>query len=178
MTYSDRLEGYVDVAGRLRLALDKYPELRVVESRPAIVTTPDGAVFVEVTVTVYRTPDDTLPAIATAWEPFPGRTPYTKNSEMMNCSTSALGRALGFMGFGIRASLASLNEVDHRRGENHPSVAEYVEPDQAPVVGIDRGPTAAQLTLIGRLAARQGIEAPAFSTRREASDWIKEHDRR
>jgi hypothetical protein len=62
--------------------------------------------------------DDSLPAIATAAEPYPGKTPYTKNSEFMVGMTSALGRALGYMGFGVNKSIASKNEVLARQEDD------------------------------------------------------------
>ena len=107
---SFKLDGYVTVNERLRMALERWPELRVVEDKPRIVTVND-ATFVEVTVTVFRTPDDPVSCTASAWEPIPGKTPYTRDSEMMNCSTSALGRALGLMGIGTAASIATADEV-------------------------------------------------------------------
>ena len=90
------LGDYVDVPTRFRLALDKWPELRVIEE-PAKVIAIGDKTFISVTMTVYRDPSDPLPAVATCWEPFPGMTPYVKNSEQMNASTSCLGRVLGLM---------------------------------------------------------------------------------
>lgn len=104
------LSGYVTVNERLRRALEQWPELRVQETAPKLVTAGD-AVFVEVTTTVWRNPDDPLPAIATCWEPFPGTTPYTRGSEQQNASTSALGRVLGLMGVAIDAGMASQDEI-------------------------------------------------------------------
>lgn len=108
------LGDYVDVPTRFRLALDKWPDLRVVET-PAEVVTIGDRTFISVTVKVYRDLLDLLPCVATAWEPFPGTTPYVRNSEMMNCSTSALGRALGMMiPFG---KIASFEEVQNRQND-------------------------------------------------------------
>jgi hypothetical protein len=104
------LSNYVTVDERLRTALERYPDLRIIESLPEVRTIGESA-FIEVTCTVYRELDDPLPAIGTAWEPFPGRTSFTKDSEMMNAATSALGRALGYMGLGIARSIASADEV-------------------------------------------------------------------
>lgn len=111
---SFNLEGYVDVPTRLRLALEAYPDLRVQEGQAYIEETPAGHVLI-CKVTVYRTADDTRPTIASASEPYPGLTPYTRNSERMVGFTSALGRALGYMGFGIQNGIASANEVAARR---------------------------------------------------------------
>ena len=119
-----KLDGYVTVNQRLTEALQRWPELRVVEANPKVVTVGD-ATFIEVTITVFRDPADTLPCTAAAWEPIPGRTPYTKDSEMMNASTSALGRALGLMGIGTAGSISSADEVITRRydqgAQDHPS---------------------------------------------------------
>ena len=108
------LGDYVDVPTRFRLALEKWPELRVVEE-PAKVIEIGDKTFISVTMTVYRDPLDPLPCVATCWEPWPGRTPFTLNSEAMNCSTSALGRALGMMiPFG---KMASFEEVQNRQND-------------------------------------------------------------
>lgn len=118
------LDDYVDVPTRLAAALDRWPDLRVIEHSPAIVSVGDAA-FIQAAVTVYRSPDDPLPAVAHAWEPFPGRTPFTRDSEMMNASTSALGRALGMMGVHARRSLASREEVEVARSRQ----ADPVKPE-------------------------------------------------
>ena len=108
------LKDYVDVPTRFRLALDKWPDLRVVETPAEIVTIGDRT-FISVTMTVYRDPSDPLPCIATCWEPFPGMTPYVKNSEQMNASTSCLGRVLGLMlPF---SKMASFEEVQNRQND-------------------------------------------------------------
>ena len=108
------LSNYVDVPSRFALALDKWPDLRVVESPPEVVTVADQT-FISVTMTVYRSPDDLIPARGCAWEPIPGKSSFTRGSEMMNASTSALGRAIGLMiPFG---KMASMEEVRNRQPE-------------------------------------------------------------
>lgn len=115
---ADFLAGYVDVHTRLQLALERWPELRVQESEPTVVDV-NGRLFIQVRTTVWRTPDDPLPAVAGTWQPFPGHNSFTKDSEMENASTSALGRALGLMGIGIQRSIASRDEVQ-RAQERRP----------------------------------------------------------
>jgi len=105
---------YVDVKTRLKQALASYPDLRISETKPMIVVI-DGHAFVEACITVKRDPTDENPTVAYCWEPYPGKTPYTRDSEQANASTSALGRALGYMGFGIDKSIASANEVQSRQ---------------------------------------------------------------
>ena len=107
---SFNLDNYVDVPTRLRMALQKYPDLRVQESQP-VFREIGTKLYIEIRCTVWRDKDDQLPCIAFCWEPFPGTTPYTRDSEQMNASTSALGRALGMMGFGIDTKMASRQEV-------------------------------------------------------------------
>ena len=106
------LDNYVDVPTRLNLALKKYPDLRIQETAREIIEMPDKSCFIRCTVTVWRDATDPIPSIASACEIYPGRTPYTKMSENEVGYTSALGRALGYMGFGINKSIASRNEVE------------------------------------------------------------------
>ena len=108
------LDGYVTVAQRLAMALDKWPELRVTELPPKVVTVGDST-YIEVTTTVWRTPDDPIPAQASCWEVWPGKTPFTRDSEQQNASTSALGRCLGLMGVAVDKALASADEVELRK---------------------------------------------------------------
>ena len=106
---------YVDVRHRLELALLDHPDLRIVEDPPVIITILERT-YIQCAVTVFRTHDDPTPTHAYCWEVFPGRTPFTKDSEQPNGATSALGRALGYMGFGIKSGLASADEVRTAKG--------------------------------------------------------------
>lgn len=109
-----QLGGYVDVATRLRLALKDWPQLRIQETGAELQTIGEQ-MFLVCTVTVWRDERDAVPVIASAAEIVPGRTPYTRNAERMVGFTSALGRALGYMGYGIDKSIASQDEVAHRQ---------------------------------------------------------------
>jgi hypothetical protein len=89
--------GYNEVATRIVEARKKHPEgiLRPLDpAAPYKIETIDGKTFIVYAAAFYRTPDDQMPGIGVAWEPFPGTTPYTRNSELMNAETSAWGRAL------------------------------------------------------------------------------------
>ena len=77
------IDNYVDVPTRLAEALKRYPDLRIQETAAEVVTMPDGLTFYRCTITVWRDAADLIPSIATAAEPYPGKTPYTKNSEFM-----------------------------------------------------------------------------------------------
>jgi hypothetical protein len=159
------LSEYVDVKTRLKQALKVFPQLRIVEHRPEITQVGDQ-LFIECSVTVSRDPDDPIPVTAYMFEPYPGRTTFTKLSEQANGATSALGRALGYMGFGIDKSIASSNEVLGRQ--------QGAEDDRTKVVSIARptpvldspretptsvmGPRSKQLGE-ARLSAREQTEA-------------------
>lgn len=114
------LGNYVQVNDRLLMALEKYPDLRIRELDAEFVSTPEGDTILVCRIEVGRSAEDEWPTIASASEPYPGKTPYTRGSERMVGMTSALGRALGYMGFGIAGSIASANEVAARQGSEAP----------------------------------------------------------
>ena len=75
-------------------------------------------IFLAFTAAAYRTPEDPMPGLGTAWEPVPGTTTFTKDSEMMNAETSAWGRAILAVGAAdTRKGIASREEVQARRGD-------------------------------------------------------------
>ena len=135
------LQNYVDVPTRLAEAYKRWPNLRIQETVNETVTMPDGSCFIRCTITVWRDETDTLPAIATAAEPYPGKTPYTKNSEFMVGMTSALGRALGYMGCGVSKSIASRNEIEARQNPDAPG--EVIAPQGRAVAGSAAGTVSA-----------------------------------
>lgn len=122
---------YVDVAERLVEFRAKHPEGTLGPLDPAkpfeIIrmlegVTKDGKTiaqtFVVVVAAAYRTPDDPRPGIGMAWEIFPGRTPYTLGSELMNAETSAWGRAIIAVGAAdAKRGIASAEEVRNRQAE-------------------------------------------------------------
>lgn len=93
---SFNLDDYIDAAASLAWVRETYPEATLQPTdplRPFWVETIKDRDFIVYSASLYRTPDDPRPGIATAWEPFPGLTPYTKGSELMNAETSAWARA-------------------------------------------------------------------------------------
>ena len=126
------LKDYVDVPARLKMLADKFPDVRIVEHEPRIITI-GNSTFLQVKVQAWRSTDDQHPAIAYCWEPYPGTTPYTRDSEQMNAATSALGRLCAIMLPGAFAKQASANELLHRAGPPRNYVPKTTEP--VPVVG-------------------------------------------
>jgi hypothetical protein len=116
------LGNYTTVNDRLLELFTKYPDARIQNSLPTVVHF-DGREWWLVTTTLWRNPDDTLPVIASAAEP-KGTTPYTRDSEMMNAETSAIGRAIllvGGIGISAGGSMASANEVRNRANDDQPA---------------------------------------------------------
>ena len=75
-------------------------------------------VYLAVTAAAYRTPDDARPGIATAWEPIPGPTQFTRDSELQNAETAAFGRAIvAALAADTRKGIASREEVQSRKGD-------------------------------------------------------------
>ena len=148
------LSDYVDVPTRFAALLAKWPELRIKEHRPEIITVGDQ-IFISVTMQAWRTPDDPIPCQATCYEPFPGRTPFTKLAEQQNASTSCLGRLAGLMmSF---PKMASLEEVVNRQIEEKPKSFASDKPSEA------------QLRLLKALGHADTVPA----TKREASALIE-----
>lgn len=111
------LTDYNTVPERLTAAKAGYPDGRF---RSRIVEVPAAFAdkFLAVEATFYRTPDDPMPAIGLAWEPVPGTTPYTRNSELQNAETSAWGRALiAALVADASKGVASREEVRNRQGD-------------------------------------------------------------
>ncbi len=165
---SFNLDNYVDVPTRLNLALKKYPDLRIQETAREIIEMPDKSCFIRCTVTVWRDAIDPIPAIASACEVYPGRTPYTKMSENEVGYTSALGRALGYMGFGINKSIASRNEVEAAQSRQTTHLAPVVPLHDVEVPFPDEPQreyaSPKQLGMMRALANGQGLKGDDLKT--------------
>jgi hypothetical protein len=155
------LGDYVDVPTRLAMALAKFPELRIQESRPHIIEV-EQQKYVEISCTVWRDANDTNPMVAYCWEQIPGKTPYTRGSEMMNASTSCLGRALGFLGMGIGKSIASRDEVQIAQSRQPTQLATVVPLHDVempfPDAPVQEYATPKQLGMMRALANGQNIK--------------------
>lgn len=133
--YDDRLKDYVDVKERVRLFYDRHPDGRLVTGEVRLTKEPDGVPRVLVEAAAYRTPDDPLPGRGWSWMILPGTTPYTRGSEIENAETSAWGRAIGALGIGISASIASRDEIDAKAGEAQRPIAAAAKPAMAAADG-------------------------------------------
>ncbi|MBF6368391.1 hypothetical protein IU469_22095 [Nocardia puris] len=112
------LGDYVEVSARIVEFRTAHPNgsLRPVDpARPYTIETIGDKTFVVVAAAAYRTPDDPMPGIGMAWEPFPGKTPFTRDAELMNAETSAWGRAIvAALAADTKAGIATADEVRAR----------------------------------------------------------------
>lgn len=112
---------YIDVAERTRAFRDMYPTGSLQPAdllKPYTVETIGDQVYIVVVAAAYRSPDDPRPGIGMAYEAFPGKTPYTRGSELQNAETSAWGRAIvAALAGDTKKGIASANEIRNRQAE-------------------------------------------------------------
>lgn len=123
-----QLDDYVTVAERIEQFRAKYPDGSLQAEWhmllvPTAVKGEDGTwqtldrPIIVAKGYAYRTPDDPRPGIGHAQEPIPGKTPYTKDSEIQNAETSAWGRAIvAVLAADTRKGVASRDEIAARGG--------------------------------------------------------------
>jgi hypothetical protein len=163
------LDNYVDVATRLKLAFERWPELRIQETHREVIEMPDKSCFIRCVVTLWRSPDDPLPVIASACEVYPGRTPYTKMSENEVGYTSAIGRAIAMAGIGANKAIASRDEVEaaqSRQASTHlaPVVPLHEVEMPFPDAPVQEYATPKQLGMMRALANGQGLKGDDLKT--------------
>jgi hypothetical protein len=138
-------EGYIDVATRIVEFRTKYPEgsLRPFNpDQPVQIITIEGKTFLQYVACAYRDPHDAAPGIGVAWEPFPGRTPFTRDSEAMVAETSAWGRAIvACLAADTKKGIASAEEVRVAKARRETPAAEPApaanwEPEEEPAAKV------------------------------------------
>lgn len=121
----------------------------------------DGERWLLVKAYAYRDPQDDRPGIGHAWEPVPGRTPYTRGSELMVGETSAWGRALAALGIAVHRGIATGSEIRAAEGRQiertKPSAADADEwATRPPAAEAPRRASGKQLNYIKRLCDQAG----------------------
>ena len=109
------LSNYITVNERIRIFYELFAQGRLVTGEVRISSEPDGVPRVMVQGLAYRTPDDPLPGVGWSWMPLPGKSNFTRDSELENTETSAWGRAIASLGILIDASIASQEEVQNKQ---------------------------------------------------------------
>ncbi len=116
---------YIDVATRIVEFREKYPEGSLSQVNLQFISDFAGKDWVVYTAAAYRTPDDQQPGMGTAWEPVPGPTRFTRDSEVQNAETAAWGRAMvAALAVDTKKGVASAEEVRNRQPDTKDFLAE------------------------------------------------------
>lgn len=120
MSFDSRsLDDYNDVASRMAEFFHKYPEGSF-QTTCNFIEVDGGRSAAVVQASAYRTPDDPRPGQGLAYEFIPGKTPFTKDSELQNAETAAWGRAVLAVGAAdAKKGIASREEVRNRTAESN-----------------------------------------------------------
>jgi hypothetical protein len=125
---------YIDVAARIIEFRTKFPTGSLQPWKDPFVIEvkmPDGSIksFMVYSAAAYRSPDDKLPGVGYAWEPIPGPTNFTRDSELQNAETAAWGRAMvAAFAVDTKKGIASSEEVRNRQTETRTPTAKFVAP--------------------------------------------------
>lgn len=124
------LKDYVEVNVRVEKFHEKYPYGRI---HTEIVSWNDGVVVMK--AEIYRDISDSFPsATGHAYEK-EGSSFINKTSALENCETSAVGRALALLGFEIKKSIASKEEVENAKLNQNTNNKQKAEPITSEQVG-------------------------------------------
>ena len=111
------LDDYNTVPARIVEFREKHPDGRLRQKEIQFLNFA-GKDWVVFTAQALRTPDDPAPAEGTAWEPVPGKTQFTRDSELQNAETAAWGRAIvAALAADTTKGIASQEEVRNRQQE-------------------------------------------------------------
>jgi len=142
--------GYIEVKDRIEAFYKKYPEGSI---QTEIINLTDARVVMK--AYAFRFLEDTRPGIGHSALGIPGKTTYTRDSELENAETSAVGRAIANLGFEVKRSVASADEIRSKQAdEEQPAQAEKSEQSAAPKA---TPATQAQKNLIRAKARESGI---------------------
>jgi hypothetical protein len=106
---SYNLDDYVSVNERLEKFYERYPNGSI---QTELISNENGVAIFK--AFAFRDANDTRPATGHAYEK-EGSSFINKTSYIENCETSAVGRALAMLGFEIKKSIASKEEVENAK---------------------------------------------------------------
>lgn len=121
---------YIDVATRIVEFREQYPDGRLRQKDVQFLDFA-GKSWVVFTAEAWRSQDDPAPAHGTAWEPVPGPTQFTRDSEIQNAETAAWGRAMvAALAVDTRKGVASQEEVRNRQQQPPPPSRDFLSESQ------------------------------------------------
>lgn len=142
----DMMADYVTVAERIQAFYDRFPDGSL--QSEIYLFTEDIVVMKSY---AYRTADDARPGIGHSSMLIPGSTNFTRGSEIENCESSSVGRAIAMLGFEVKRGVASSDEIANKQ-EQRQGPPERRNPPIAPMQA--RRPPA------GAVDAPDGITTP------------------
>lgn len=145
-------DDYIDVAARIAEFRDKHPKGSL-QQVALDFREVNGGWWVVYTAAAYRYPEDERPGHGTAWEPVPGRTPYTKDSEVQNAETAAWGRAIvAALAADTKKGVASADEVRSAQARRESAQAPPPPSADQLITAAQKADTNDELTQIARTA--------------------------
>ena len=142
MGRENALKDYVEVNVRIMKFYEKYPEGRIITE---LVKWENDIIVMK--ATAYRDDKDIPAATGYAYEK-EGSSFINKTSALENCETSAVGRCLAILGFEIKKSVASREEVANAQLQQN-----SIKPNMTPA-----GITEAQLKRLLAIGNKAGIK--------------------
>ena len=124
---SFNVDDYVQVNERIEKFYEKYPDGSI---QTEIISNQNGEIIFK--AYAFRDREDTRPATGHAMER-EGSTYINKTSHIENCETSAVGRALAMLGFEIKKSVASREEVANARRQQE-ELSKKITKEQADIL--------------------------------------------
>jgi hypothetical protein len=122
---------YIDVATRIVEFREKFPQGSLQQVSYEFVNV-NGKDWIIYTAAAYRSPDDARPGIGTAWEPIPGPTNFTRDSEVQNAETAAWGRAMvAALAVDTKKGIASSEEVRNRQVKSSATAKDWLAMTEA-----------------------------------------------
>lgn len=125
---------YVQVNERIEKFKEEWPEGSL---QSEVVELTDSRVTVK--AMAFRHPDDPRPGIGHSFMSIPGTTSFTRGSELENTETSAWGRALAALGYEVKKSVASAEEVANKKGDEADPKAAASKPKSATTTAEKQG---------------------------------------
>ena len=144
------IEDYIEVKDRIEKLYQDYPNASI---QTEIIELTDKRVTVK--ASVYTNPEDPIPTTGHSYMNIPGTTNFTRGSELENTETSAVGRAIALMGYEVKKSIASRDEVASKQVEEGYEPAAKVSPKSYPTTLSEDQATDKQMALVlGRATER------------------------
>lgn len=146
----DALKDYVEVNVRIERFYQKYPNGRI---NTHIESNDNGVVIMK--ADVYRDMSDAFPSSTGHAYEKEGSSYINKTSYIENCETSAVGRALAILGFEIKKSVASKEEVANAQHQQNQTQPQQPKPTQG-TADTATFPSEAQMKMINAKLANCG----------------------